>query len=257
MRSRIVPIFAFFVFFFLVLSLRAAEPAASPQAKITALEGEVSYSLDGKTFQPVKLGGEIPVSATVKTGAGTRLELSLPDGSMMRMSGNSQMKLAAMAYQQETKNRDYKFRLDLGKMWAKARNISERGSKFEVETATAVTGVRGTVFRVNVDSTHATIVKVYQGSVLLRSPREVFRPAGAGETRKEISGPREVGPPEEISRAEWELLVKSMQEVSVSAEGKASRPKDFTLQEDLDDWVKWNLERDKSAAPENQENPAK
>ena len=257
MRSRIIPILTIFVFFSLVLNLAAAEPASPPKAKITALEGEVSYSLDGKTFQPVKLGAELPANATVKTGTSARLELGLPDGSVMRMSGNSQMKLAALDYQQESKSRDYKFRLDLGKIWAKARDISERGSKFEVETATAVTGVRGTVFRINVEPSHATIVKVYQGSVLLRSPREVFRPAGAGETRKEISGPREVGPPDEISRAEWELLVKAMQEVSVSPEGKASRPKDFTLQEDLDDWVKWNLERDKSSPLEKQENPAK
>ena len=52
-------------------------------------------------------------------------------------------------------------------------------------------------------------------------------------------------------------MVKAMQEVSISPEGKASRPKDFTLQEDLDDWVKWNLERDKSSPLEKRENPAK
>ncbi|MCX5868150.1 MAG: FecR family protein [Proteobacteria bacterium] len=257
MRTGIVSIFCVSILFLFALSLGADDSSPQAKAKIKALEGEASYSLDGKTFSPVKSGGEIPAGAIVKTGPNARLELGLPDGSFLRMSGNSQMKLNAVEYQQEAKSRDFKFHLDLGKIWAKARDISERGSRFEVETATAVTGVRGTVFRINVDPDRAMIVKVYQGSILLRSPREVFRPAGAGETRKEIAGPREVAPPDEIGRAEWELLVKAMQEVRVSPDGKASRPKDFTLEEDLDDWVKWNLERDKSSAPEPQENPAK
>jgi hypothetical protein len=74
------------------------------KAKIKALEGEASYSLDGKTFSPVKSGGEIPAGAIVKTGPNARLELGLPDGSFLRMSGNSQMKLNAVEYQQDRKS---------------------------------------------------------------------------------------------------------------------------------------------------------
>ena len=158
------------------------------------------------------------------------------------------MKVNAVEYKPQAQKRDFRMRLGLGKLWAKARDIGGRSSKFEVETANAVTGVRGTVFRINVDPSKATIVKVYQGSILLRSPREVFQPTtGSKEERKEIAGPREVAPPQEISRAEWELLVKSMQEVYISPEGKASRPRGFSLEEDLNDWVRWNLNRDKTA----------
>ena len=228
-----------------------SEPAPVSMAKVSHLEGKASYSADeGKSFKSLSLGYQLPAGVLVKTEKDSRMELELPDGSFIRLAAGSQIKVDFLEHDPKTDDRNFRFRMGLGKLWAKARDVARKGSSFEVETANAVTGVRGTVFRINVDPNQATIVKVYQGSILLRSPREVFRPpAGGREKRQEIAGPREVAPPQEISRAEWELLVKDMQEVYISPDGKASRPRSFTLKEDLDDWVKWNLERDKAGFP--------
>jgi hypothetical protein len=55
-----------------------------------------------------------------------------------------------------------------------------------------------------------------------------------------------VPPPyHEVTMEEWHVIVKSFQQVTISPEGKPSEPKDFTPQEDADDWVKWNRERDR------------
>jgi hypothetical protein len=44
---------------------------------------------------------------------------------------------------------------------------------------------------------------------------------------------------------EWTVIVKAMQQISISPQGVASQPQDFTPQQDMDDWVRWNQERDK------------
>ncbi len=44
---------------------------------------------------------------------------------------------------------------------------------------------------------------------------------------------------------EWVVIVKAMQQISISSQGVALKPKDFDPQADADDWVNWNRERDK------------
>jgi hypothetical protein len=44
---------------------------------------------------------------------------------------------------------------------------------------------------------------------------------------------------------EWHVIVRSFQQITISPQGVASKPEDFSPQQDMDDWVKWNQERDK------------
>jgi hypothetical protein len=62
----------------------------------------------------------------------------------------------------------------------------------------------------------------------------------------EVQGPHEVPPPyHQVTMEEWTVIVKSFQQVTISPQGVASKPEDFNPQQDMDDWVKWNQERDK------------
>lgn len=59
-------------------------------------------------------------------------------------------------------------------------------------------------------------------------------------------GPHEVPPPiHEVSMEEWTVIVKAMQQISISPQGVASKPQDFDPKADADDWARWNRERDK------------
>jgi hypothetical protein len=48
-----------------------------------------------------------------------------------------------------------------------------------------------------------------------------------------------------VTVEEWQVIVQSFQQVTISPEGVASQPQAFDPKADADDWVKWNQERDK------------
>jgi hypothetical protein len=165
----------------------------------------------------------------------------------MRFSERSVIKMDDISYDSKTQNKKVKVDLGSGKLWANVKKLVTSDSKVEVKTVNAVAGVRGTVYRVNVDEDNSAMVKVYDGSVAVAgTPKETVKPSGQFTAPVPVSGPTAVPPPyHEVSMEEWTVIVKSMQQITISPQGVASKPQDFTPKEDMDDWVKWNQERDK------------
>ena len=141
-----------------------------------------------------------------------------------------------------------KVNLSVGKLWAKVKKLTTPDSSVVVETSNAVAGVRGTVYRVNVEEDTSALVKVYDGSVYVASPPKDTSGQPPVQVSKptEVPGPSEVPPPyHQVTMEEWTYIVKAMQQISITSQGIASQPQDFDPQADADDWVKWNQERDK------------
>jgi len=44
---------------------------------------------------------------------------------------------------------------------------------------------------------------------------------------------------------EWTYIVKAMQQIVVNPDGSTTKPFRFSPEADLNDWVRWNRERDK------------
>jgi hypothetical protein len=44
---------------------------------------------------------------------------------------------------------------------------------------------------------------------------------------------------------EWTIIVRAMQQIGIFLRGVASQPRNFDSKADPDDWVIWNVERDK------------
>ena len=223
-------------------------PAAQNEVLVTRIDGAAQAFAPGMaTGARLKKGDRLTKEHEVKVGEKSRVELRFPDNTVMRLAEKSTFKLSEISYNKKTETKKFKVSLSIGKMWANVRKLVTPESAVEVKTVNAVAGVRGTVYRVNVEEDKSAMVKVYDGAVYVASPpKEGPKPATEVSGPVPVPGPHEVPKPvHEVTMEEWQVIVKSMQQITISPQGVASQPQDFTPQEDADDWVKWNQERDK------------
>lgn len=234
-----------FLSIFISLLLPLAAHAAT--ARISHLDGTATWESVGREPVPLKANDSVMEGATVKTGAQSRMELAMPDGSAVRLGPDSQMTLARSYFQEE--KRDFSFKLAAGKLWARVRSaVSGAGGDFKVETPTAVCAVRGTTYAVEVGGDFATALKVYSGKVGVKPVYQTHAP-GKGP-RREVAGPQEVAGPEEVSVEEWSRIVESGQMVLVDAKSSAGKTSKFDMAADSQDpWVEWNMSRDGAKQP--------
>jgi hypothetical protein len=246
-RCAVIALVLYMITLPLSLAATAAEPGASG-AVVTAIQGSARiYAKDSTTGRLLKKGDVIKRENEVKVAEKSRIEIRFPDGTVMRLSEKSHLKMSELSFNKQTDSKKVKVNLSLGKLWAKIKRLTTSDSSVEVATTNAVAGVRGTVYRVNVEEDKSALVKVYDGTVYVANPpRDASKPLDQSRAPHEVSGPTEVPPPyHEVSMEEWTAIVRAMQQISISPDGKPSKPEDFDPKADSDDWVKWNQERDK------------
>lgn len=215
------------------------------EAKVTALEGTAqAFCLGQKNARYLKIEDVLKSGCEVSTGENSRLELALPDNSIIRFAENTKFKLL-QADVDDTGGRDVKISVTLGKVWSNVRKALGGKGGFEVSCENAVAGVRGTIYRMDVEADKSALVKVYDGEVSVAGVKssQQLSPTASGAPQP-VSGPKVIAGPKPVSLAEWVYIVKSMQQIRIKSDGKAEEPKDFTEDEDRDAWVDWNKARD-------------
>jgi len=240
---------AMFVALFVAIAAAADKSASGAEAVVTLVEGSAQVFTRGEAHgRTLKKGERLGKDHEVRVGEKSRVEIRFPDGTVMRLWEKSRLAMNEVQFDKKTESKNLKVNLGVGKLWAKVKKLATPDSSVEVKTGNAVAGVRGTVYRVNVDEDQSAMVKVYDGSVYVASPPK----EGAGKPPTQVSapvpvpGPHEVPPPyHEVSMEEWTAIVKAMQQITISPQGVPSKPQDFDPKADADDWVRWNQERDK------------
>lgn len=233
----------------LISSTSADAGPAAKSTKVTFVKGDVQSGTDA-TFARVKRNQELAAGTTVKTGEGARAELTFPDGSVVRVGPNAVLKIDGAAFDGKSKEVKVEATLVGGQAWAKVAKLVGDESQFNLKTNNAVAGVRGTVFRVNVDRDEATVVKVYNGAVavaapLIASSDSTSNPTGPiNNDRKPIAAPFS-----EVSKKDFEHILGKMMSIRIPKGGavSASAPVTFTPEEDTKEepeWVRWNSDRD-------------
>ncbi len=231
-------------------AVNADEPGGN-EASVTMVQGTArAYGADSKTGRLLKKGDRLKKDHELKVAEKSRLEIRFPDGTIMRFAAKTHVRMNELAFNRKTDSKNVKVGLSVGKLWANVKKLTTSDSAVEVRTSNAVAGVRGTVYRVNVEEDKSALVKVYDGSVYVANPpRDSSKPMGGATAPHEVAGPHEVPPPyHEVSMEEWTEIVKAMQQISISPQGVPSKPQDFDPKADADDWVKWNQERDKAVS---------
>jgi len=208
-------------------------------AKVTYVDGPVTVgSSTAGPWQPLQLGDGVRVGQAIRTSAKGIVELTLLDQSVLRVASDSLIRVDAAAFE-KNKRKGFSASLILGKIWARiAKLISASRSDFTVKTATAVVGVRGTVYNLVVDEAAGTEVSVFSGTVAV------------GPVKMAADGPKkEMAWPGEVTERQWEeILLGRLQRLRVGVDGRPDRPQAFDPTAEADPWTRWNLDRDAALA---------
>jgi len=233
-------------FFLLIIAL-----AALAGAKVTSAVGNVTFYRGGTAYT-ASLNTKLNNGDIVHTGDRSKVELTFGDGSVVRLSSNSQMTVNCA--ESSGLGTSTVLTCSGGRLWSNVIPFKEGSeSSYVVKTPTSTAAVRGTIFRTNVSADTSTSVRVYDGQV------EVSRgyvPAadefggtipdgwGSGD-RHETGGPTEEEGPAEVSEDEWAQIIGNMQEVIIGADG-STWVGSFTNDDDSSEWewVLWNQSRD-------------
>ncbi len=226
---------------------RAESPSAGP-IRVTFVAGEAhvlraahrhtTEAGPQKTapWQRLRPQARLAEGDAVRTSSDARLELTMPDGSRLRLAEKTQVSLERSHFGRSA--RQVSVRMWLGRLWAHVARRIGSDSAFEVRVQNAVAGVRGTSFAVVAQADLSSVVKVYTGTV------GVKKVAAAGAGRVAISGPRRV------DRQQWEeIIATQMRQVRVTQLGEIQPVEDFVdLGDDLE-WAQWNRTRDGTQTP--------
>ena len=192
-------------------------------------------------WQNARLYSSIYNGDQIKTQAETRCETKLNDRSIIRIGENTTFSFAA-----DQLEKNVTAEIKAGRVWANIRKLSIRNN-FQIKTPTAVCAVRGTIYRIDADST--TKVMVYQGSVdvgplwAVKNDTAQSREQKTFQPPHQVQGPVQVPGPFEVSLEQWVRIVAG-QQIEVRADGKYYKSKIDNQHDQKDDWVAWNRQRD-------------
>lgn len=147
-----------------------AQSAAANYATAADVVGKAQrrVSTNPDKWAPLNKGDRVPQDSAVQTVANCAVLLSLPGGHVIRVGENTTLEI-----KQAGQNNSYSFSLVAGRIWSYV-NKSSKPAKYEVETASVILGVSGTLFSVARDKdTEEMDASVDEGQVRLRRGQTV------------------------------------------------------------------------------------
>lgn len=188
-------------------------------AIVVAAEGDARARTPGAE---VSLGPGVllPPGTRITTGVPGAVTLRLVDGSTIEVQAATEVELRRLQRIIETSTQDDRIDVTRGRIAVSARPRTGAGARLEVVAPRAVTGVRGTTFRIG-SSNEAGLVEVLAGGVESRGPGEgspaatiesgegaVFDGRGAGAPRIVKLLPAPVVPaPSPLTETPWSLPI--------------------------------------------------
>lgn len=205
---------------------------------VTFMIGDVFVSHDKTVWVNADFDMKIHQGDQIRTEAESRCEITLEDGTIVRMDENSLQQFEKYIVSKTAK--EISLFLSTGKMWLNVRKILAKSDSFKVRTNKAVCAIRGTKFRVDTDDKQ-TRISVHKGvvatwSTLFDKPKPKLDAS--------ILKPKPIAGPHPVSMERWVEIVTAFQQITIDSNGKYEK-KDLDVNTIMaDQWIRWNMVRD-------------
>lgn len=145
--------------------------AAEDVAVLNYIEGTVLTKLNDETeWGGAEINMMLQESDAIKTDAKSKAKIVLEDGSTVTVGPLSVFVIGSVTRDYNTGKKSATFDLQEGKARATVTKLTTSDSTFEIITPTAVAGVRGTDFMVEIDAAgEKSTITVFEGVVEVRS----------------------------------------------------------------------------------------
>lgn len=251
-----VALFLIATFILVVLPVARVAYSKEMAAKITYLSGECLLLKKGQTeWGKAALNMALYPGDKLRTKINAKVEVKFHDGSVVRIAQLSDFEVKTSSKNEETGENNIELKTKKGSYWTKFKKSTTAKNTLNQELPTAITGVRGTIYRIVADEDGKTVLRVYKGKVEVKTWLEAVEgqlvpklkeDTGEKKEHKEVGPPKEVTGPKEVSMEEWIRTVVDMQQITLYPDKAPEEPEKFDPKEDAKDpWVQWNLERDK------------
>lgn len=189
-------------------------------------------------WERLTVGTRVRQGQQIRTGLEGRVELTLAAQRVLRIGPATEITVPRLHLGEQTFN--VRIRLVAGRVWGNLLRVLRPAwqEHLVVSTPTATVGIKGTQFGLEHDPTQETL-----RLLVLRGQVAALPPGADPGAPKEVPGPREVAPPQEISEEAWEILVTSRQRL-VLRPGEPPRLEPVRPAHLEDAWVAYNIARD-------------
>lgn len=132
--------------------------------------GDVQRLPSGQAnWKKAAIKGKVFKGDRIKTAVSSRVEIEMPDGSIIRVDQNSIFDIKEIKTQQEEGADEMGFSLWVGNIWAKFKKVVNTRQKRSIESPSAVVAIRGTTLQIDVDQQQTTLIRVEEGLVAVKS----------------------------------------------------------------------------------------
>jgi hypothetical protein len=150
----------------------AAQAAVNAAGTLTVFQPTVSVAHVGGVFSSSATGTIVEPGDSIKTDTKGRGAIQLPDGTLTRMAGDTQITLTSAHFAKTGNLHDVSILQKVGRTFTNVQHLVA-GASFKVAGQTAVASVRGTKFEVLVNPDGSMLVKLFDGELDLEGKNKV------------------------------------------------------------------------------------
>lgn len=191
--------------------------------KILFLQGEVQIIRGGSSFS-ARQNDPLYIGDRVRTGGDGLVKIILEDNSLLTLDRRSELEISEFLFQPQEKKRSGVFQMLRGRLKALMGRILNVQGSIELRTPTAVAGVRGTYFLVEVDEGGNANFVMFEGELSIRDRlgNTLTLTGGNGVA----VGPQGLGVPQPLPPQTLQLLESEMEQGITSTLAQKSTARD-------------------------------